>query len=254
MSNLPHIADFYKTTDDTPEYVSRTVRQLILDDEIQDIHKTQKSQYTIRNEGTYQVCDVEEDGELINTYYLGTGRDKTATQGLLAYVMFNATYGRGSEVVFEYEFRPSDALTIGLVGTLYSERLREVFGPQHRDRYCRRPALLGMRINLKGKEHTKQEAYSSIEHLQDRAQALRCFAYQNPKQFIDFIVQAESDALDIFVNNTWLKNTGANETQLLAREYWVARELIKEEPSAPVEVDGNGSSDRLPERSSPTTD
>lgn len=214
------LASFYRDTEDIDEVEAKLKRTIILEDLVNNSEVKQQSIFEIHNDNGLKKLLVTVDGDYKDAYYLGK-KDKD-TQGLMAYAMFNAIYADSPEILLDYQFIIAKETEVGIIGSLYSDTLREQMGTRHRDKYLIHPVLLGIKVQNSSAKLYAELNFTNIEQMQDFAQMLRCFAFAQPKEFFEAVQSKEWDTAQQFQERRWKKNTGCTEGHVMGRDYWVA--------------------------------
>lgn len=243
------LAEFYKLKDedDSQGFVSRAIREITFEDTVKDIHDKQRVEFNVSEVNGYLECEVIANGEPKGVYYLGDARKADKTQSILTYVMFNALYSENPEQVLEYEFALTPTTPVLMLGALYSEKLREIMnvigGTKSITKYHKNPCILTILVKGTGKPLLREFLFDSLEDMQNTAQAIRAFAFNQVEAFKSFVSEKDDEQFSLFLTRQWGKNSGSAETLFRARDKYYADKIIKEDQDSDLVVDDREGTD-----------
>lgn len=226
------LEEFYKLKNEEGrevenDFIIKAKRTMTLDEAVEKIHTEQVSRYEVRDVNGIHVADVYIGDEHKGTFYLGSSRNLTATRSILTYVMFNAAYHDEPETIFTYKWKLNDAISVQAIGTLFSERVKQALGDTNfKPSYLRYPCILGLIAMYRGKPITRELKFTTVEELQNVAQALRCFSFSDIPSFLAYVGKKEDDGFVRFYEQSWVENSGASEMLTHARDYVHASILV----------------------------
>ena len=226
---------FYKVAKETnsiePEkddLILNAHRTITLNESIKNFRNEQNLRYEVREVNGVHILEVYKDNKHRGRFYLGSEKNKVGIQSVLSYVMFNATYTKEPENVLSYKWRAHGSVNAELIGTLFTDRIRQIMGPEnYKPSYMRYPCILAIIAYYKNKPFARELKFSTIEEMQNIAQALRCFSFLDLGSFLNYIKAKDDEPFENFYEQSWIENSGASEQLTHSRDYYHATLLLK---------------------------